>query len=157
MVSLHLQNSLSNWKDVVKYISAGICPGFASVKYFCCSLVCQNRLTYFLHTVKLRRAAWAIAGYSEDVCLEYNAILTAGAVYPVWGNTLQLQKKISNRKDLAESTQSGRRSRKHKLQGELERMFSNRLQKRLRRTTYVIHMHIKKKGVSSLPYPLWIG
>ena len=83
--------------------------------------------------------------------------MTAGAVYPVWGNTFQLQKKIPNRKDLAESTESSQRSRKHKLQGELERIFSYSLQKRLRRTTYVIHMHIKRKGTSSLPYPLWIG
>jgi len=92
-------------------------------------------VTYFLHTVKLSGATWVIAGSSEDVYLESNAIVMAGAVYPIWGDTFWLQKEIPNKKDLAEITESNQRSRKHKLQGELGRRFSYGLQKRLRRMT----------------------
>lgn len=119
------------------------------MKYFHCSRLCENRVTDFLHTVKWRTVVRATAGQSEDVRLEFNTILTVGAAYPVWGNTLQRQKKIPKRKDLAESSGSSQRSRKDKLQ-ELQGMFSYSLQNRLGRTTHVIRMHTKRKGVSDL-------
>lgn len=135
IVSLYLQNSLSNGK-YVKYISVSICPGFAPVKHFYSSLACQIRTTSFLHTLKVRRAQ-VTPGHSEDVCLEHSVIFHSwSSIGSLW-QVLSALKKIPKRKDLAESTESSQRPSKHKLQGELEGMLSYSLQKRQRRTTYI--------------------
>lgn len=88
----------------------------------------------------MRRAAQVIPGHSEDVCLEYDVIFHSWSRVGSLGQVLSSSRKMPNRKDLAESTESSQRPSKHKLQGELEGRLSYSLQKRLRRTTYVIYI-----------------
>lgn len=85
-------------------------------------------------------------GHSEDACLEYNVIFHSwSSVGSLW-QVLSDLKKIPNRKDLAESTESSQRPSKHKLQ-EREGMLSRFFSAEKAEEDYIcnIHMHLKEE------------